>query len=89
MAEPKLADFEWADPPRSTGKRGPTSQVWVGRLAPLKERPGVWARVHIGRTAWVQFKRSAPYIDWTLYETTMRVVDGQRELYARYIGNGS
>lgn len=36
--------FRWEDPPlRTSHYRG----VWCDRLAPLRERPGTWGRVHL------------------------------------------
>lgn len=34
-------EVKWEDPPE-TGT-GPTASTWATRLAPLRERPGVWA----------------------------------------------
>lgn len=37
----------WCDPPESGGRQGGSRGRWLLLLAPLKERPGEWARVSV------------------------------------------
>jgi hypothetical protein len=65
--------------------------IWEGRLAPLKERPGVWAIVDrlpnatdSGATA--SLLRGAFPDGWKF---AARYAEGEYRVYARYVGEAS
>lgn len=85
-----MTDITWTDPP--TNPRGGRRRVWETRLAPLRERPGQWARLDDcqGKRAYNvgQQLRKGGFagIDPTEFEAISRTVDGTVYLFVRYIG---
>jgi|GEM_PF-3163930 len=92
MAQVEGPVFE--DPPAAT--RGPGAKGRVNELvAPLRRRPGEWARVFGPATAkqatnWAQrLKLGRCYdVNEGEFEAIRRTVDGESFVWARYVGNG-
>lgn len=79
-------EIVWQDPPPKT-----TTSVWAERLAPLRERPGQWARIRESEPAKISGLRQRLARTVALKEAfefrTHRVSDTQAELYARFIAS--
>jgi len=76
-------------PPNGAGLEG----IWALRLAPLRERPGEWARVagpltvsSAGSTARNLKKGDYSGCPKGDYEAVSRQVDGKAYVWARYVG---
>lgn len=81
-----MSDFVWEEP-QSHGR----GFDWVAHLAPLRERPGEWARVwgpDPKSTALAQYVKRGDAAGVTRgeYETKCRTIDGGLYMYARYVG---
>lgn len=87
-----MSDLVWEEPPVTTSG-GNRPLEWPARLAPLRERPGQWARVskHLNgpaasSTANDLRKGRRPGVDPAEFEFTGRTIDGEGYVYARFIG---
>lgn len=87
-------EIVFEDPPTTSTGRGSGGTV-AELLAPLRSQPGQWARVKgpiIPRSAasWayaVKRGRVVGIADGE-FQTTVRTIDGEGYVWARYVGNG-
>ena len=89
-----MSDIEFGNPPKIP--RPINTPKVAARLAPLKERPGEWAKIY-GPTktpdqasSWAHALRTGRFVGIPRgeYESTSRFIDGQGWVWARYVGNG-
>jgi hypothetical protein len=76
-------EIVWQDPPPKA-----STSVWAERLAPLRERPGEWARIREAQPAQIsglrqRLVRTAALKDVFEFRSH-KVSDTQAELYARF-----
>lgn len=91
----------WEDPPErpQRAEGGPPNKgIWVQRLAPLKERPGQWARVYYGPYGTASGSASGlrrgkfhgintPGEQYWEFESRKDPINTDRgSMYARYVG---
>ena len=85
-----MTEIVWEDPPTTT--RAPSHHgVWAERLAPLRDRPGEWAKVgRVHSATALKIKRGQMLgIPAGEFEATLRDVDrteNKGTLYVRYVG---
>lgn len=77
-------DITWQDPPPKT-----STSVWAARLAPLRERPGTWARIRQDNPSKIgglrqRLARTVALKDAFEFRTH-RISAEEAELYARFI----
>jgi hypothetical protein len=88
-----VSDIVWEEPPvKKRGKSG-ASPEWVGRLAPMRSRPGTWANLGRFSASTVTHLRQGHYAGTTPgeYEAEGRDFDRSKNtvtLYVRYVGSG-
>jgi hypothetical protein len=90
-----MSDVHWEEPPHKSPKGG-RPKYWKAVADQLRSRPGEWAMVHVDET-----QRKAGYTAMNIkrgllagmtageFEAVSRTVDGQRRVYARYVGGAS
>lgn len=90
-----MGEIVWEDPGPSGKKRSPDG-CWRDLLAPLRDRPGEWARVKTGghtvRAEGSNIKRGDYLgIEKGEFEAVTRQTDQDHEwaLYVRYVGDRS
>lgn len=82
-----MTDIVWEDPPTKS-RYG----AWAERLAPLRERPGEWAKFGKANSSTVTNINRGRLSGITAGDYEARGVDQQRNgectLYVRYLGKG-
>lgn len=91
----KSDELVWEAPPNAGRSHRERTGEMAERLAPLRDRPGEWAKVpnptegpNAANHA-AQAIRGGEYQGIMVgeFEATTRMVDGQRLLWARYVGD--
>ena len=85
-----MSGIVWEEPPPKQRGRGP-APIWSARLAPVRERPGVWANVGRWHSRTVTGLRQGHYAEIAAgeYEVEGREFDRTTNLvtlYVRYVG---
>lgn len=83
-----MTGLRWEEPPEAY-KSTQRSKVHQSIAAELKAQPGRWAVleiVSIGLAAQIRRGDIAAYRPGGSFEARARVIDGERRIYARYVG---
>lgn len=88
--------IRFEDLPESKTGRRPGKSVHKEIADQLRQRPGAWAHIRTLTTAGAATSlahhiKSAAYLAYApqgSFEAASRVVDGERRVYARYVGEG-